>query len=199
MTLHVVRHGRTEANAAGLLLGRADPVLDDVGRQQAVAIGRALPDCSIVVSSPLARCRETAALIAEQGGVDELMVDERLIEIDYGALDLTPMREVPNELWRDWQADTGFRPPAGETLEELRERVGRCLDELWPRAVIGDVAVVTHVSPIKAAVAWALDTSIAISWRCFVAQASITRIGSGTAGPSLHLFNDTTHLADLPT
>ena len=173
-------------------------MLDDVGRRQAAAIGRALPACSIVVTSPLARCRETAELIAEHGQVDEFVVDDRLIEIDYGTLDLTPLREVPNELWRDWQADTDFRPPEGETLEELRNRVGRCLDELWPRAVVDDVAVVTHVSPIKAAVAWALGASIAISWRCFVAQASITRIGSGVAGPSLHLFNDTAHLAELP-
>ncbi|MDH4279725.1 MAG: histidine phosphatase family protein [Acidimicrobiia bacterium] len=199
MTLHVVRHGRTEANASGLLLGRADPALDDVGRRQATAIGRALPACSIVVTSPLSRCRETAELIAEHGQVDDIVVDDRLLEIDYGDLDLTPLREVPNTLWRDWQADTGFRPPGGETLEELGERVARCLDELWPRAVVDEVAVVTHVSPIKAALAWALGVSIAISWRCFVAQASITRIGSGTAGPSLHLFNDTTHLTELPS
>lgn len=199
MSLHVVRHGRTEANASGLLLGRADPALDEVGRRQGAAIGDALPTCSIVVTSPLARCQETAELIAEYGHIDEIVVDERLIEIDYGALDLTPMREVPTDLWRAWQSDTGFRPPNGETLEELGERVDRCLDELWPRAVVDDVVVVTHVSPVKAAVAWALGVSIAISWRCFVAQASITRIGSGSAGPSLHLFNDTTHLADLPS
>lgn len=196
MTLHVVRHGRTDANASGLLLGRADPVLDEVGRQQAAAIADALPACSMIVTSPLARCRETAELIVETGRVQELVVDERLIEIDYGALDLTPMRDVPSDLWRAWQSDTGFRPPDGETLEELRARVGQCLDDLWPSAVVDDVVVVTHVSPIKAAVAWALGVSIAISWRCHVAQASITRIGSGIAGPSLHVFNDTTHLDD---
>lgn len=199
MTLHVVRHGRTDANASGLLVGRADPLLDDIGRQQAAAIGAALPACSIVVTSPLARCRQTAELIVEYGQVDDLVVDERLMEIDYGALDLTPMREVPGDLWREWQSDIGFRPPDGETLQELAERVGDCLDDYWPTAVVDEVAVVTHVSPIKAAVAWALDVSIAISWRCFVAQASITRIGSGTAGPSLHVFNDTTHLGDLAT
>ncbi len=198
MTLHVVRHGRTEANASGLLLGRADPVLDDLGRRQAVAIGTSLPPCSIVVTSPLARCRETAELMAEHGRIEDIVVDDRLMELDYGALDLTPLRDVPNEVWRDWQADTRFRPPGGETLEEMGERVGRCLDELWPRAAVDDVAVVTHVSPIKATVAWALGVSIAISWRCFVAQASITRVGSGAAGPSLHQFNDTTHLVDLP-
>lgn len=152
----------------------------------------------MAVTSPLSRCRETAELMLEHGHVDELVVDDRLMEIDYGALDMTPLREVPSALWRDWQADISFRPPDGESLEEMGERVGRCLDELWPRAVVDDVAVVTHVSPIKAAVAWTLGVSIAISWRCFVAQASITTIGSGTAGPSLHRFNDTAHLDGLP-
>ena len=199
MTLYVARHGRTEANASGLLLGRADPNLDDVGREQAVAIGSSLRGCSAVITSPLARCRETAELIAEHGDIAELVVDERLIEIDYGALDLTPLRDVPHDVWRAWQADTSYRPPGGETLEELALRVGELLDELWPRAVVEDVAVVTHVSPIKAAVAWSLGVSIGVSWRCFVAQASITRVGSGTAGPSLHLFNDTSHLAHVPS
>ena len=39
--LHVIRHGRTEANAAGLLLGHLDPELDDVGKRQALAVARA--------------------------------------------------------------------------------------------------------------------------------------------------------------
>ncbi len=199
MTLHVVRHGRTEANAGGLLLGRADPSLDDVGRIQAEAIGSTLGRCDLVVTSPLTRCRETAAVIAARCHTDEVMVDDRLVELDYGDLDLTPLRDVPSQLWRDWQADTAFRPPNGETLDELATRVGECLDLLWPRAVVDDVVVVTHVSPIKAAVAWALEVSIAISWRCFVAQASITTVGSGTAGASLHRFNDTAHLVDLPS
>ena len=197
MALHLVRHGQTEANKSGLLLGRANPGLDDVGRRQAIAMAAVLPPQATIVSSPLDRCRQTAHGIKETNGGNGLRTDDRLVELDYGDLDLTPMREVPGSTWLAWQADTGFRPPNGETLEELADRVGACLDQWWPEAVSGEVIIVTHVSPIKAAVAWALGASIAISWRCFVAQASITTIGSGSIGPSLHRFNQIGHLDAL--
>jgi broad specificity phosphatase PhoE len=54
--------------------------------------------------------------------------------------------------------------------------------------------VVTHVSPLKAAVAWALGVPDDVAWRMFVAPASVTRIGLGERGPALHAFNVTTHL-----
>ncbi|MEM9615332.1 MAG: histidine phosphatase family protein [Actinomycetota bacterium] len=198
MTLYVVRHGRTEANAGGLLLGRADPDLDDVGRDQVVRIADAVGPVDRVVSSPLARCRQTAEAIAGGGGVRgdgvEVEVDERLIELDYGEFDLRPLSEIPAEVWAAWRADVDFRPPGGETLVELGARVFAVLDEVSGSATEGDVAVVTHVSPIKASLAWALGVGMEISWRSFVAQASITRIGVTERGPSLRVFNDESHL-----
>jgi broad specificity phosphatase PhoE len=62
----------------------------------------------------------------------------------------------------------------------------------------GDVVVVTHVSPIKAALAWALGVGEEVAWRTFVAPASITRIGFGPRGPVLHSFNEVAHLATPP-
>ena len=197
MALYVVRHGRTEANASGLLLGRADPALDATGRQQAMAMGRVLPVNASIVTSPLQRCRETAELLGGSARAANVQIDERLLELDYGDLDLMPLRDVPGETWKAWRADPDFRPPNGETLSELAVRVGDCLADLWPEAAAGEVVVVTHVSPIKAAVAWALGVSIDISWRCFVSQASITKIGSGATGPSLHWFNATDHLTEI--
>lgn len=198
MTLFVVRHGRTEANASGLLLGRADPGLDDVGRLQAAALAEVLPNGARVLSSPLLRCRETAAAVAS-GGVtsDDVEVDPRLAELDYGELDLMPLSEIPPELWAAWRADPGFRPPGGETLVELARRVGAVLDEVLPDAAAGHVVVVTHVSPVKAALAWALGVGIEVSWRSFVAQASVTRIGVNERGPSLLSFNSEDHLRQL--
>jgi broad specificity phosphatase PhoE len=189
MSLYVCRHGRTEANASGLLLGRADPGLDPTGRAQAKAIAAAVPRPDLVVSSPLDRCRETA----EAFGVP-VEIDERLIELDYGDYDLTPLRDIPPEIWRRWREDSSFRPPGGETLEELADRVAAALGDLEERATAVDVAVVTHVSPIKAALAWALRVPVEVSWRCFVAQASITEIGFSPTGPSLRLFNGVSHL-----
>lgn len=196
MALFVVRHGRTEANASGKLLGRADIELDSVGRDQARLLGSALPATASIVTSPLARCRETAELIAAVSGrpTDVVATDDRLQELDYGALDLTPLSAVAPEVWSSWRADTDYRPAGGETLRELHQRVSACLDDLRESASDGDVVVVSHVSPIKAAVAWALGVDISISWRCFVAQASITKIGFGAGGPSMQLFNAVDHL-----
>jgi broad specificity phosphatase PhoE len=189
MTLYVCRHGRTGANASGLLLGRADPDLDDLGHLQARAMAEAIPRPARVVSSPLARCRQTAAAF---GGPVE--VDDRLVELDYGDYDLIPLRDIPAEVWQRWRSDPDFRPPGGETLNELAGRVGQALDSLQEAASDADVVVVSHVSPIKAAVAWALGVSIDVSWRCFVAQASVTEIGFSPTGPSLRLFNGVAHL-----
>ena len=194
MALYVVRHGQTGANKSGLLLGRADPELDDLGRRQAEAIGQVIPGNAVVVSSPLKRCVQTAQLLSLNDDSDDVRVDDRLLELDYGDLDLTPLRDVPDSTWREWQSDPDYRPVNGETLNELAIRVESCLQDLWAEAASGDVVVVTHVSPIKASVAWALGVPIDISWRCFVSQASITKIGSGSGGPSLHWFNDTHHL-----
>jgi len=159
-------------------------------------MGSALPGVALLVTSPLDRCRQSAEIIAESASISEIRVDERLIELDYGDLDLVPMRDIPSEVWKAWQADADFRPPGGESLNEMATRVESCLDELWPQSATGDIAVVTHVSPIKAAVAWALRVPIDISWRCRVSQASITKLGSGAGGPSLHSFNDTAHLVE---
>ncbi len=193
--LHVLRHGRTEANKSGLLLGRADPDLDDTGRQQAAAAAAALPVGTRVISSPLARTRQTASFLDP-----DHEVDDRLLELDYGEFDLAPVASIPPETWAQWRSDPEFAPPGGESLRALHARVGELLGELAesladPAAT--DVVLVTHVSPIKAALGWALGTDTGVMWRSFVDQASITRIGVSDRGPSLRVFNDTAHLRDL--
>ena len=194
MTLYVVRHGRTEANASGLLLGRADPGLDEVGRRQASAIAAAVPSGARVVSSPLRRCRETAAAICGGADPDRIDTDDRLVELNYGELDLVPLSEIPAELgppggpipasgprgarrWRSWPA--GWAPPSTSWPRRHQRRRGG-----------GD-----PVSPVKAALAWCLGVGVEVSWRSFVGQASITRIGfTNGRGPSLLTFNAESHL-----
>ena len=193
--LIVVRHGRTTANASGLLLGRSDPPLDNVGREQAARLAAALSDVARVVSSPLGRARETADMIAaaSSAGVG-VEIDERFLELDYGEFDGQPTAEVPAEVWATWRADPDFCPPGGESLATLRSRVVEACEELGPDAQDRDIVVVTHVSPVKASVGWALGAGFEVNWHTFVQPASITRIGFGPAGPVLHGFNDTHHL-----
>jgi broad specificity phosphatase PhoE len=180
------------------LLGRADPPLDDEGIRQADALGRACAalDVGRVVTSPLARCRATADIVAAQLGVVPVVEDERWIELDYGELDGRPLAEVPAATWAAWRADVTWTPPGGESLAELGTRVRAACADLVGEAADRDGVVVTHVSPIKAAAAWALGVGDEVSWRMWVAPASITRIGTGRDGtPSLRGFNDLAHLA----
>jgi broad specificity phosphatase PhoE len=183
--LVLVRHGETDANARGLLLGRADPPLSDLGRRQAAALATRIPPEARVVASPLRRTAETAAAF---GSPVEL--DERWIELDYGAFDGQPVADIPTEVWRDWRADPHFVPAGGESLAVLGIRVRAACEELLEEARERDVVVVSHVSPIKAAIGWALGAGDDISWRLLVRVASIARVDIGPWGPSLHSLNE---------
>lgn len=187
--LFVVRHGRTEANASGLLLGRADPELDAVGRAQADTLASVVAGASRVVCSPLRRTRATAEALGLP-----LSIDERWIELDYGEWDGRPVSEVPAAAWDRWRADNGFRPPGGESLADLGRRVRAACDDLADVARDTDVVVVTHVSPIKAAVAWAIGVGDEVAWRLHVAPAAVARVVVGTKGPMLTSFNEVGHL-----
>jgi broad specificity phosphatase PhoE len=191
--LILVRHGESVANAQGLLLGRTDAELTDVGRAQAEE-ARALVRGPVaeVRSSPLRRALDTAELLALGPAV---VVDEQWIEVDYGEFECQPLGGIPAEVWRRWQNDRHFRPEGGETLAEVDRRVAAACDALFAvdgagaRRADGDVVVVSHVSPIKAAVAWALGT-VDLYWRLHLKTASVTRIGWNRDAPILHGFNE---------
>ncbi len=184
--LILVRHGRTAANAAGLLQGRRDNPLDEVGRKQATAVAAHVGPVDRVVASPLLRARQTAAAF---GG--EVRVDDRFVELDYGEWEARPVADVPLETWASWREDLDFRPPGGESLRTLGTRVRLGLDDLVVEAADQRVVVVSHVSPIKAGIAWALGVGDEATWRMWVGTASVSEIGLRNGEPSLRSFNQT--------
>ena len=122
-------------------------------------------------------------------------MDERWVEVDYGEFECQPLGGIPAEVWQRWQRDRDFRPEGGETLAEVDHRIAAACEELFAnegagaRRRDGDVVVVSHVSPIKAAVAWALGT-VDLYWRLHLRTASVTRIGWNRDAPILHGFNE---------
>jgi broad specificity phosphatase PhoE len=183
--LVLVRHGQTDANARGLLQGHVDLPLSELGRRQAAALASIVPADARIVVSPLLRARETAAAFGRAAEIDE-----RWIELDYGEFDGRPMGDVPADVWAMWRTDPHFAPPGGESLVTLGNRVRGACEELLDEIRQRDVVVVSHVSPIKAAIAWALGVGDEVAWRLFVQVASVARVAVGPAGPSLHSFND---------
>lgn len=188
--LILLRHGRTAANAEGLLQGRLDQDLDEHGRAQADAaaahIAGLVDGVDAVIASPLKRAQQTA----DAFGLD-VETDGRFVELAYGVYEGVPHADVPSEVWDRWRDDHRFVPEGGESLAALDERVRGACDDLVERASDENVVVVSHVSPMKSAVAWALGVDIAISWNCHLDHASICRIVMRGARPVLYTFNET--------
>lgn len=155
--LAVIRHGPTAWNADGRVQGRTDVPLSAAGR--AAVRSWALPRevaAFAWVSSPLARCAETARILrgAEVGR------DARLVEMDWAAWEgatLAALRAELGDLMRAWEAEgLDFRAPGGESPREVQARIAPFLADIAGR---GEATLaVTHKGVIRAlyarAVGW---------------------------------------------
>ena len=192
-----VRHGQTAHNRDGRLQGRADVELSARGLEQVARLATRLSstDIAAVVSSPLRRARQTATAIAAVAGC-EVEIDDRLVELDYGDWDGRALTEIGTAEWAAWRADPTFAPPGGESLVAVTARVDAfCHDTLTGAAATANVIAVSHVSPIKAAVCWALGIDERATWQMQLGLATITEVGARpNGGAYLASFNDAAHL-----
>jgi broad specificity phosphatase PhoE len=188
----LVRHGQSTTNAEGLLIGRSDPHLTELGERQSRALAPWLKDVKEVWVSPLARARETAALAMPGRAIT---VKESFIELDYGSLE---GRSASTMARGEWGASEHAheRPfGGGESLAAVDERVRSELEILFAdeasllHSTTEHLAIVSHVSPIKSAVAWALGVPGTIAWRMRLENGSLTMVGSRGHTPQLIRFN----------
>ena len=188
--LILLRHGRTPNNAQARLQGQFDSPLDEVGEAQAIAAGRYLRerfDIDHVVTSSLTRTRDTARL-AGFGGQD-VVVDDRWREIDFGEYDERRSGEGIADRNDRWRADPGYTPADGESMSAMHDRVvGACLD-LADAAQTENVLVVTHATPIKSAAVWALDGSAEMILNLWVNLATVTVLDHVADNVVLREFN----------
>jgi broad specificity phosphatase PhoE len=161
-TILLARHGETDWNRDGRFQGHADPPLNETGRAQAVELARALANERIaaVYSSPLRRAFETAQVVAAAHGLGPVAV-EALREVDVGSWQGLTRAEIearfPEQYARWLGHEQGWED--GETYEQMGERV---VESLLALAAAHDgerILVVTHGGPIRAAFAFADETS----------------------------------------
>ena len=169
MTVILLRHGRSTSNAAHTLAGRSEGIdLDDKGREQAQAIVERIGSLPVkaIVRSPLLRCENTVAPLAAALGL-EVLVDERLSEVDYGEWTGRKISELVKEpLWAVVQQHPSAAVfPGGEGLAQVQGRAVeavRAHDRRLAEENDGDVLWVacTHGDVIKSVVADAIGTHL---------------------------------------
>ncbi|MER6115984.1 bifunctional RNase H/acid phosphatase [Streptomyces sp. NPDC001743] len=202
-TLLLLRHGETaltpEKRFSGS--GGTDPELSAVGRGQAQHAADAFAARGTVqeiVSSPLRRCRETAAAVAARLGL-EVRIEEGLRETDFGAWEGLTFGEVRERYGADldaWLASAKAAPTGGgESFAEVARRVAATRDRLVTRYAGRTVLVVTHVTPIKTLVRLALGAPPESLFRMELSAASVSAVAYYADGnASVRLLNDTSHL-----
>ncbi|WP_406189892.1 bifunctional RNase H/acid phosphatase [Streptomyces anulatus] len=202
-TLVLLRHGETaltpEKRFSGS--GGTDPELSATGRGQAERAAEhfaALGTVQELVSSPLRRCRETAAAVADRLGLD-VRIDEGLRETDFGAWEGLTFGEVRERYADDltaWLASPDTAPTGGgESFAQVAERVAAARDRIVARYAGRTVLLVTHVTPIKTLVRLALGAPPEALFRMELSAASISTVAHYADGnASVRLLNDTSHL-----
>jgi broad specificity phosphatase PhoE len=153
-TIHLVRHGH-HGLLGRLLCGRMPGVaLDQLGRDEIAGCADLLePLPSIVQSSPQLRAQQSAEIVAARFGKSvEIVAD--INEIDVGDWTARPFAELEDDpAWYAWNAHRGTaRPPHGESMQELQNRVVSHIERLRRECCGETIALVSHAEPIRAAI-----------------------------------------------
>ena len=204
--LLLVRHGLTTWNREGRFQGHLDPRLADEGREEAHLLGERLASAGErvmrIVSSPLERAAETAAILARAaGGERPLPVarDPRLMEIGQGEWEGRTHAELQVEdaeryaAWRERAGDE--QPPGAETIDAALARVVGALDELTAGGP-ETLCLVSHGGILRLAARHLMGLDGRRSWAMDVDNASLSVLDREAAGDAWRLvtWNDTSHL-----
>jgi len=173
----LVRHGETAGSASGRHTSVTDPPLTDGGREAARRLAARLAgwDFALVLTSPRARARETAALARYPSAE----VDEDLVEFDYGEYEgrTTPNIREEHPGWSVWEDGA----PGGEDVADVGARADRVIERVT--AVDGDALVFAHGHLLRmVAVTW-IEAAWPLAWRLPIDPATISILGwdRGTA------------------
>jgi broad specificity phosphatase PhoE len=186
----LVRHGPTEWSVSGRHTGATDVPLTEEGREAAARLRARLAsyDFALVLSSPLARARETAGLA---GLGDRAQLDEDLREYDYGDYEGLTTDEIRERRpgWYLWSDGA----PGGETPKQIGERADRVIARAMQAD--GDVALFAHGHVLRALGARWIELPASYAGHLALGTAAVCELGSERERRVIRLWNDTSHLA----
>ena len=198
--LLLVRHGHTPT-AGRILTGWSRGVhLTDRGREQARALAERLDGVHVqaIYSSPLERCRETAAPLARVRGL-EVRTRRDLLEVDYGDWTGRSIRQLARtKLWRSvQQSPSSVRFPGGETLRGVQARSMDAVRGIAEEHPEGTVVVVTHADVVRLVLADLAGMHLDLYQRLVVEPGSVSAVALHEGHVRIMKVNDTGDLGSL--
>ncbi|MFM7144508.1 MAG: histidine phosphatase family protein [Alphaproteobacteria bacterium] len=193
-TVYLLRHGPTDWNAEGRVMGRRPVPLSADGDRQVRARAPALSRLGIgsIWTSPVRRARETADIVAEALGIDSVLELPDLTEVDYAEWEGRLFRELVAEpSFREHFVDPlhGRAPGGGESLHEVGERVGRALAAIRAASNGAPALVVSHGDPLRMMIAGAIGLEPGAMRRLRIDPAGLSALAFGGPWPELAFLN----------
>jgi broad specificity phosphatase PhoE len=177
--LYLARHGETDWNVSGQIMGERPVPLNERGREQARRLAYDVEGLGVrlLLSSPVARARETAELLAERLRLP-VEQDGGLTEIGVGEWEGLFWRDLADEIARRdlYLAPERTRPPGGETLGEVQARAVAAVERALARQPDGPLLCVSHADVVRAVVAHYLSLSLRTSRQLRIDHASLTAL-----------------------
>lgn len=176
--IYIIRHGQTEKNREKVLQGRSNTSLNEIGRNQAGEARERFEALGVhfdkVYCSPLSRAIETAQIIA---GEAERVLDERLIEMDYGPYEGMSLNQPAPEVLFFFKDFAHHPAPKGmEPLKNIIARLGEFMEDIREEAQNKTILLSTHAIAMKGALEYLTPESEGSYWSKYVGNCEVYRI-----------------------
>jgi len=191
-----LRHAQAENNTKRILAGRTKGVpLTKAGIEQAERIAKYLAsiDISAIYSSPIERANNTAEIVAKNCSLEEVVIDERLTEIDMGKFTRMNYDDMfakyGNIFLKFYENDPVISEHEVETFPDVQKRVLDMVDHVLKNHNNENVILVTHMDPIKSMLAKVMNLVPQTLFELIIANASLTVITEQDTKFSLSAIN----------
>jgi alpha-ribazole phosphatase len=189
-------HGETEWNAQGRFQGHGDPPLNERGRRQAHFLQQRLADESLqaILASDLRRALETADILAAPHGL-RVQAEPRLRELHFGdweGLTYAEIQQTAGNALANWENDPlQARPPNGENLTGLAQRLQAFLADLGVHAPESTILLVAHRGSLRVLLCLLLGRPVERHWEYRLDLASVSEVKLVAGRAELIRLNET--------
>ena len=187
MELIIVRHGETDKNTRGCLLGVTDAGLNEKGMIEVYAAAEKIKGIRIdsIYTSPLKRAVQTAGIICDKVDCQRVIVAENIKERNFGDWDGLSLDEIrllyPRE-YDLWINDCDYCMKGAESISNMKKRIKAFLDDLRNLPPDSIHVIVTHLGCIRYMLAFLLGLPDEFSWRFRVDSGGITKVEINNEG-----------------